>query len=139
MWYRQSLFIGYAKFIFYELSLLVFIYILFKFRLLSTTLNLCVIIFLYDINFLKLIRDIEKIKEDICFCQQKRYVFNMLILSKLHIYDERHENTTNMFKVTHGEEWNCRSQEQLWKSFLARTTSYIYRILTIFYFGVAYW
>ena len=92
MWYRQSLFVGYAKFIFYELSLLVFIYILFKFRLLSTTLNLCVIIFLYDINFLKLIRDIEKIKEDIYFfCQQKRYVFNMLILSKLHIYDERHE------------------------------------------------
>ena len=85
MWYRQSLFIGYAKFIFYELSLLFFIYILFKFRSLFTTLNLCVIIFLYDINFLKLIRDIEKIKEDICFfCQQKRYVFNMLILSKLH-------------------------------------------------------
>ena len=46
-------FIGYAKFIFYELSLLVFIYILFKFRLLCTTLNLCVIIFLYDIKFSK--------------------------------------------------------------------------------------
>ena len=106
MWYRQSLFIGYAKFIFYELSLLVFIYILFKFRLLSTTLNLCVIIFLYDINFLKLIRDIEKIKEDIYFfCQQKRYVFNMLILSKLHIYDE--------ILRSRREEWNCSWQERL--------------------------
>ena len=74
MWYRQSLFVGYAKFIFYELSLLVFIYILFKFRLLCTTLNLCVIIFLYDINFLKLIRDIEKIKEDICFLKSTKTI-----------------------------------------------------------------
>ena len=71
MWYRQSLFIGYAKFIFFELSLLVFIYMLFKFRLLCTSLNLCVIIFYMTLNLLKLIKNIEKIKEDICFFSNK--------------------------------------------------------------------